>query len=274
MAATDSIAMDPAAYAERIGADWPAEPNLDTLDELIWKHQCTVPFENIQCFDEGSLPSMNPESIYRKVVVDHRGGYCFELNKIFMWFLGECGYDARPASCCVLRGKDSLQPMLHRATLVDLDGTTYYCDVGFGGPQPPGAIPLGGDRTVRGERFLIVKGEGPWWFLDRYDSSGQRERVMGFWDFEVNEQYFVPYNYFCASNPVSLFVRKRLLNLRLPDGSLALTDDELTERKGGETRVTTLRSTREVSDAIRELFGFEVPEHVLKQIPGRKARFP
>ncbi len=270
---TDPTGLNPEAYAERIGAEWPVKADLDTLDELIWRNQCSVPFENIQSFDDGTVPSMELKDIYGKVVLKHRGGYCFELNKIFKWFLGECGFNVRPITCCVLCGKGFVPSMLHRATLVELDGETYYCDVGFGGPQPPFAVPLGGDRKVHGERFISVKGDGPWWYIDRYNSSGELERVMGFWDFEVSEQYYEPLNYFCGAYPESPFVAMRLLNLRLPDGSLALMNSTLTEHREGKVTKTVYRNEEEVSAAIRDLFGFDVPAGSLKHCGERLRGF-
>ena len=42
------------AYAERIGLPWPLRPDLETLDRIILAHQCTVPFENLEPYDQGA----------------------------------------------------------------------------------------------------------------------------------------------------------------------------------------------------------------------------
>ena len=36
-----------------------------------------------------------PEDLFRKVVEQKRGGYCFELNKLFFLLLKELGFDCR-----------------------------------------------------------------------------------------------------------------------------------------------------------------------------------
>ena len=144
---------DGQAYARRIGLPWPLTPDLDTLDRIILAHQCTVPFENLQCYDEGQMPSLEIAALFEKVVVQHRGGFCFELNALLLSFLKALGYDAWGVSCCIIRGRDFIPPMLHRAILVRLGETVYYCDVGYGGPQPPGPVPLGWERTICGEQI-------------------------------------------------------------------------------------------------------------------------
>ena len=250
---------NPAAYAERIGVEWPLTPDLETLDRIIYSHQCNVPFENLDCYDRGETPSTDPADLYDKIVARNRGGYCFELNAALLAFLQDCGYDAWPISCCILRGRDYIPSMLHRATIVEIDGTRYYCDVGYGGPQPAGPVPLGGKRTIHGETYFAEKGDGPWWNLDRITSRGDRERIMGFWDTPMTETYFVPYNYYCATNRASLFQQKRLLNIRTPDGSVAITGTTMTEHLRGDVVTTELDDTVDLSAAIRSRFGIDFP---------------
>ena len=135
---------DCAAYAQRIGMEWPLTPDLPTLDRIVFQHQCTVPFENLEAYAQQRTPSLEIPVLYDKVVRQKRGGYCFELNALLCAFLQGAGYDAWSVSCRILRGKDFIPPMLHRGVLVRLDGKLYYCDVGYGGPQPAAHV-LAGD---------------------------------------------------------------------------------------------------------------------------------
>lgn len=256
---------DPAGYAKRIGVEWPLTPDLGTLDRIIYSHQCNIPFENLLCYDQGETPSTDPADLYDKIVTRHRGGYCFELNAALQMFLQDCGYDAWPVSCCILQGRDYIPSMLHRGTVVQVDGSRYYCEVGYGGPQPAGPVPLGGQRTIHGETFFVEKGEGLWWNLDRITSRGDRERIIGFWDIPMTETYFVPYNYYCATNQASLFKQKRLLNIRTSDGSVAITDTTMTEHHGRDVVTTQLADTASLSSAIRARFGIEIPAAELRE---------
>ena len=251
------------AYARRIGVRWPLTPDLPTLDEILFCHQCAVPFENLEPYAQGRTPSLEIPALYDKVVVRRRGGYCFELNALLCSFLQGVGYEAWPVSCRIVRGKNFIPPMLHRGVVVRLGETMYYCDVGFGGPQPAGALPLGGRRDLRGETFLCEKREGEWWGIDRITSQGQRERVFEFWAMPLPASYFVPYNYYCANSPDSVFTQKRMLNLRTPRGSLALTEDVLTEHRDGEVLTARAESREALQKMVEDRFGIKVSQEEL-----------
>ena len=141
---------DGQAYAQRIGLPWPLTPDLDTLDRIILAHQCTVPFENLQCYDEGQMPSLEIEALFEKVVVQHRGGFCFELNALLLSFLKALGYDAWGVSCCIIRGRDFVPPMLHRPfwSAWGRRCTTVTWDTAD--PSPRGRCPGRGADHLRG----------------------------------------------------------------------------------------------------------------------------
>lgn len=254
---------DCAAYAKRIGVQWPLTPDLKTLDEILFRHQCNIPFENLEAYAQGRTPSLEIPALYEKIVNQGRGGYCFELNALLCAFLQGAGYDACAVSCRILRGKDFIPPMLHRGVMVRIGEQHYYCDVGYGGPQPGGAVPLGGSRTILGETFLCEKREGDWWGIDRINSRGQREKVFEFLTIPMPASYFVPYNFYCANSPDSVFTQKRLLNRRTEEGSLALTEDTLTEHRNGEILNIKAESREDLQKMVEDRFGLKVsPEEL------------
>ena len=251
-------------YLERIHMERPTVLDREYLDQLMIHHLMYVPFENMDLYFGLADISQDLDELFDKIVLRRRGGYCFELNALVCAFLQQLGYEAWSVSCRILRGKDYISPMLHRAVLVRLDGQVYYCDVGYGGPQPAGAVPLGGERTICGERFCIEERENPWWGLDRYTSGGKREQVIEFWLTPLPASYFVPYNFYSSRSPASLFAQKRILNLRTATGSLALTGTTLTEHRDGQVLVTEAGSREELAALIREKFGIEFPAASLR----------
>ena len=253
------------AYAQRIGMPWPLTPDLPTLDKIIFQHQCRVPFENMTVYDEGQEPSLDIPALFDKVVTRRRGGYCFELNAVLCAFLQGIGYNAWSITCRIVRGRDFLPPMLHRAVAVRVDGVDYYCDVGYGGPQPGGPVPLGGgDRVVAGETFRVEPLEAPWWRLSRVTSKGEWEAVIEFPNLPMTATYFIPYNFYCSSNPGTLFAQKRVINLRTPEGSLALTDRTFTERRGDEVQEREIGSREELAAVLRDRFGLVLENAALR----------
>lgn len=247
---------DPEAYAERIGVGWPVDPTPDNLDRLILAHQLSVPYENIDCHDLGMVPRLDLGSLFHKVVVERRGGYCLELNRLFKGLLDEARYETYAVSCRARHNGLPEGPMLHRGTIVVADGRHLFCDVAFAGPEAPGAVPVGGSKTFDGETFSIRR-QGSMWAMHRA-AHGSESRLLEFWDMPVDEHYFEPINFYCARHEDSRFRRNRMMNIRLPDGSASLLDDTVTERRSGEVTVTSYADLAELSKAIGRVFGIAV----------------
>ena len=57
---------DADAYLARIGMKRPTELTRDYLDELVFAHQCNVPFENVDICEFGKAVSIATEDLYNK----------------------------------------------------------------------------------------------------------------------------------------------------------------------------------------------------------------
>ena len=121
--------MDVDAYLDRIGADPPVELNVSELERLQRAHLTAVPFENLHVFGRRGVSTATDWSI-PKIVVDGRGGWCFELNGAFATLLEELGFAVQWLGATVLLGEPSGEPD-HLTIRVDLD-RPYLVDVGFG----------------------------------------------------------------------------------------------------------------------------------------------
>ena len=67
-------------YLSRIGAAYPQALTPQTLMELTRAHLEHVPFEVLEMTEGHTEPSLEPEGLYEKIVVNRRGGYCFWLS--------------------------------------------------------------------------------------------------------------------------------------------------------------------------------------------------
>lgn len=248
------------AYLERIGMERPKQLTKEYLDELVLAHQCSVPFENLDIYDLHRPISIKPRDIFDKVVVRRRGGYCFELNGLFVLLLQALGYDAYSCPCRVLKEETPTpNPVRHRGNIVRLDGKLLFCDVGFGGPMPPAAVALeeGTRQVVQGGTFWFERKNEFWWTLKRL-TKGKLEVGMGGQlpaDDEVREapvlmvshaQWenvdFIAPNEACSVGPNAPFAKERIVNVRTKDGHISLRGNTLTIVKDG------VRTRREVSD--------------------------
>ncbi len=122
---------------------------------------------------------LDPESLFDRIVVRRRGGYCFEQNGLMYELLRQLGFDVTMVLARVLHDPAAHPPLTHRFTMVAVDGERYLVDVGFGASGPPFAVRFDpskpGDGTYRivehepGEFHLEIDKAGQYVSLYRFD---------------------------------------------------------------------------------------------------------
>lgn len=250
---------DADAYLKRIGFEPDVELNELTLDGLILAHQETVPFENLDIYDLNRPISLSVEHLFDKIVRRRRGGYCFELNRLFLALLVDLGFDAYPTAARVPWGKDYLPPLSHQATIVRLGAKNLLCDVGFGGPMPGGCLIIeeGAQRTILPDTFRFTKEDEFWWSLWRKTDKGD-ERLLMFPLTRYEPVDSIALSEFYSKNPASFFVNNRVVNLRTPQGHRSIANAEYTEKTGGETQRRRIGSKEELCELLSSRFGLSL----------------
>ena len=89
--------MEVSTYLARIGFEEQPTTSLDCLSKLQAAHQHAVPYENLDVF-LGHKKVLEVAELYKKMVVEGRGGWCCELNGLFCWLLKEVGFMVRMVS--------------------------------------------------------------------------------------------------------------------------------------------------------------------------------
>ena len=108
---------------------------MEWIDRLIHSQLTHIPFDAMDCWGKGETPSLAIDDLFDKIIVRHRGGYCFELNSLFCTFLRALGYETYIVVVHLLHG--FTPPPAHCAVVCIIDSEKYFCDVGYGGPQRP-----------------------------------------------------------------------------------------------------------------------------------------
>lgn len=245
------------AYLSRIGCENLSGLSKENLDELVYRHQCSVPFENLDV--SAGVPDLSLEAgdLYRKIVVNRRGGFCFELNGSFVLLLRALGYDAVSVMCRVAANRDFLGNLAHRAVLVRLNGKRFLCDVGLGGPMAPFAVELSDERqTCFGETYWIEETYEGWFLQKRLTSDGEEGNVVIF-----APQPFLPNDFYplCRSligSPDSFFRKINMVNRRTEDGNINVRDHVLTITKNGIHEEKTFTDT-EFRDILKQYFDID-----------------
>ncbi len=260
-------------YLARIGFTGKPELTLECLAALTDAHQKTVPFENVDVSDYHLPVNLGIEHLYDKIVLNHRGGYCFENNTSFLSLLRGLGFDARPCMCRVTRDPSGLSSIRHKGTIVTLDGKDYFLDVGFGGAMctKPLEIREGASETSYGETFTFRHAEGSWWFLEATSPYFNLKEGVGEPVTRVIltisthlciTDDFVPYNR-CCYQPDARFYKVRGLYLRTEDGCIKLNGNSFTQVKNDVVTITEL-SDEETQTVLRDAFGIRVSQEYLQ----------
>src|SRR5262245_25657315 len=108
-----------------------------------------IPFENLDVL-LGCGVRIDLDSVFAKLVVAGRGGYCYEHSTILAAALAQAGFAPIAHSArVVMVVARSAAPRTHMFLSVSIDGTQYVLDPGFGGHGPLVPLPLVEGRETR-----------------------------------------------------------------------------------------------------------------------------
>jgi len=264
-----------ALYLQRLGFDAPPAPTLETLRLLQLRHTGAFAFENLTTLS-GEPVLIDLPSIEQKVLFDGRGGYCYELNNLFLALLQELGFDARGITGRVVMGQPegAWTARTHRLSLVTLDGVRYITDVGFGGmvPTAPLILDTDAEQLTPHEPYRIERHE---------DGYTLRANVGGEWRpmyiFDLQRQEDTDYtvgNWYVSTHPESSFARQLMVartgdgwRRTLNNGSFAI------HRIGRESERRQVADVDELVGVLQDEFAIRVPEHeVLRTVLERLIR--
>jgi N-hydroxyarylamine O-acetyltransferase len=251
-------------YLQRLGYDAPPPPTLQTLQDLQLRHVCTFAFESLSTLLHLPVPIDLP-SVEQKVLLDGRGGYCYELNQMFLTLLQELGFDARGITGRVVMGgpADAHTARTHRLSLVTLDGARYITDVGFGGMVPSTPLLLDSEAvqpTAHEPYRLTFDGQGSYTLWAQV-----AEEWRGLYVFDLQVQADIDYtigNWYVSTHPESPFVGQ-LKVARLAEGKRHTLNNAnyAVHYLDRPSEKHTAQSVDELLTLLQETFGIRVPEH-------------
>jgi N-hydroxyarylamine O-acetyltransferase len=260
---TEPFMLDLHAYLQRLGYASAPAPTLDTLRELQARHTAEFPFETLASMLRVPV-QVEPAAIQNKLLRQGRGGYCFELNRLFLLLLQALGFDARGLTGRVVMGgpEDAQPARTHMLVLVTLDGVRYIADVGFGGMVPTGPLLLDSEaqQATPHEPYRLSLVDGTYTLRALVADSW---RAMYVFDLQpVADIDYVVGNWYVCTHPDSPFLGQMIaartgpgLRKTLNNGSFAI------HRVGQDSERVQLRSVDAVLEVLRDEFGIRVPEH-------------
>lgn len=261
---------DLAAYLHRIGLT-SCSRDLAGLKALQAAQISAVPFENVLPF-LGKVPDLDRESLWRKLVSERCGGYCFELNSLLSEALDALGFSARRVLARVRQGAAEGGARSHLAFVVSLDGTEWLVDAGFGGQAPAEPVrisPTG--QPIRDQTYRIVHEESSGeHVLERLTDAGWFS-LYGFDRVEVRAADIEAANFLCAASPKMPFAGS-LKFYRLTDGGFFSFLDGRARLAGGlENREWQIGDAAALARFMREDLGLGYDDEVALALATRLA---
>ena len=155
-------------YFERIGLAMPEEivPDVALLKKLLYHTIISVPFENTQ-FLKKEITPCDPDSLFRRIVIEKKGGICHDVNGLLGWCLEELGYKVVPVGTVSLLEK--IRTHVHKTLVVtDMNGDEWLTEAAYASlinnKDPIRFVP-GLEQTFGDETFRIEEIDGKFCLL-------------------------------------------------------------------------------------------------------------
>jgi N-hydroxyarylamine O-acetyltransferase len=257
--------MDVTAYLDRIAYRGALTPNADTLRALHLAHLQTIPFENLDIHLSRPI-LLDLERLFQKIVVQRRGGFCYELNGLFAELLRAVGFQVTYLSARDAHPDGSYGPEYDHLTLLVQTAeddhahvmTDWLADVGWGDTF---CVPLRLDRydvQVEGARAYRLEHTGINYILWQRQYSGDWEQNYRFTLEPRQYADFEPMCQYHQTSPHSLFTQQRLCTKATPEGRITLDPTRLITTIHGQRQERTLLGEDEFWALARLHFDIEV----------------
>jgi len=251
--------IDLAAYLRRVGAHEPPTVAHEDLAALHAAHVSSIPFENIDV-RLGRTIRLDLDSLQSKLVARRRGGYCFEHNTLFAEVLRALGFDVATLEARV-RPPDATEalPRTHMALAVDVAGTRYLVDVGFGANGPLYPVPIDGSVNDRPGGAYRVREEEPGLRVLQL-RTGEHWRDL--YAFTLNRALpvdFIVANHFTSTHPESGFVTRLTVQRRDARAQRCLRGRSYRIRREEEVLEREI-TPEELPSVLRDDFGLDVTD--------------
>jgi N-hydroxyarylamine O-acetyltransferase len=272
--------LDVTAYFSRIGYTGSDSPTLATLNAVMERHVQSIPFENLDILLNRPI-SIESAAIEDKLVHQHRGGYCFEHNTLFLCMLEALGFTVTAISArsrYQRSGRDS-PPRTHMLLRIELEGESYLVDVGFGGLSLTATLRLALDvpqDTPHEPRRIVSEGRWDGFKLHAPDAVLVHQAHFAnswhdLYEFTLEPMLLIDRemgNWYTSAHPRSHFREHLMVARSTPEGRVMLSDSEFTWRhRDGSAKSKVQQTYGELLDTLAEHFSLDFPRDTRFQCP-------
>lgn len=252
----DREPFDLEAYLRRVQYSGSLQPTEELLASLHRAQIYAIPFENIDII-LGRNINLEPVNLFNKLIYRRRGGYCFELNGLFLMALNALGFTTQSLLGRVhISGTPNGRG--HQITLVTIGANKWVADVGFGHPslRIPIRLEIDAPSIHDGRTFRLIDAQHFGYMLQTLQSDGWQN----LYSFDLG--YVCPAdidfgNHFTATHPRSLFTTTCIAILPNAHGVTKLFNGTLTKIIEGKEYIEELPAGQFYLNALNEHFGID-----------------
>ncbi len=199
---------------------------IEDIQKLIKAHVSLFAFSSLKVLLEDEI-SLDLGSIYKSLVVEKRGGYCFEHNKLMYEVLKELGFDVEFYLARVVNNLDKEVPQTHRFTLLNYGDKKYLIDVGIGFRSPSVPIKFGEETTIS---HLGIK-----YKIEKFDDNTfgmqiiEKKQLFTVTKFDLNRCYETDFelgHFYSHKHPCAVFVNNLVISLIKKDEIRSLINSD------------------------------------------------
>jgi N-hydroxyarylamine O-acetyltransferase len=264
--------MDIQAYLQRINYRGSLAATGQTLQQLQLAHLLTVPFENLSIHSAEPI-ILDNDSLFEKIVVRRRGGFCYELNGLFAALLRELGFEVAMLSAGVANAEGIFGPDFDHMTLlvtIKEDGLSvrWLADVGFGDSFREPLLLDAREEQTQGIRTYKIAEHKPHLIMMQRQAGDEWKAQ---YRFTVQPHAFPDYSEMCRyhqTSPQSHFTRARVCTRATPEGRITLSEMRLittTHDNGRQERLLT--NDVEYASVLKEEFGIVMNSGAQASLP-------
>ncbi len=249
--------MDHSRYLQRIRFYDRAHADDQTLRSLHQQHIMYVPFENLD-IHYGKIFDLDLQNIFRKVVEDFRGGFCYELNYLFNSLLNTIGFSSKIISSRTFDSSGTLGPEFdHMSIHVKID-RDYIADVGFGDLFLQPLEIRDGIQSDGRNKFLIEPVGGSEYSLSMSSDGSDFQKKYVFSLKEIPLENFKAPCFDKQTNPDSYFVKNTICTRATESGRVTLFNEKIIKKSGKERIETPILSDIDLRVQLMKHFDIEI----------------
>lgn len=247
-------------YLRKIGYNKKIELNGKTLQHLQIAHLKNIPYENLDILNHVPL-SLEAEDLFKKMIINRRGGYCFELNGLYSNLLKSLGFNVINLAGRFANDETTIKMRSHRILKVTTNDGIYICDVGVRCESPRIALKLI-DGLIQNDGVSEYKFEHDDFYghtLWQKEQDKGWKRIYGFTEeSQLDIDYIMP-SFFCEKHLESLFTGYKKISIFTDTSNITLVDDTLQIYENAKVmKKVELKNKEEIDDALEKYFGIEI----------------